>query len=423
MVQKQNSEGRIEHFNSSHWEKDSDLQSKIQDHLGNDEIRLAIIAAFELAPDDAFQYWAHMPVTLGEMQHVVNMGDVKGLHHWYNSDSPVKTNDSPTQPYAKPSRKDTDAYISVFNPALSAANALRALEEEGKSASIRRHAGAYLRAKRDLDSDVSKVSKNKQAHWNPGLTFWAWYCRNAEWAGPVPETGLRSVNHPVLPVLMHHFGCVVPTWESIELLRAVTSKGRKTIHEIGSGNGYWAYLLRQAGLEVQAVDNGQSVFRTNWIGDTINMDALKYLASAKGAPDGVLLMVYPVVSGEFTRKVLAAYQGNDIVVAGTQNGNGYTGFKDKTMDAYVADEMPGWTKTAQIALPSYPGKDEALFVFVRESTRRKVDDGDRDGIEKEEVQMEGRNAKANARKKAKKKAKALSQTVETSDLTTDATAS
>lgn len=410
MVQTQNAEGRIELFDSSRWEQDSKLQSKIQQHLDKDEIRAAITAAFELSADDAFQYWAHMPVTLGEMQHVVSMGDVKGLHHWYNS-AHAETTTNP-QAYSKPSRKDVDAYVSVFNPSLLAANGLRALEEEGKTASIRRQAGAYLRSKRHLEPNY-KVTKRRQAHWNPGLTFWAWYCRNAEWAGPVPELGLRSVNHPVLPVLMHHFGCVVPTWEAIEVLRTVTSQGSKIIHEIGSGNGYWAYVLRQAGLNVRAVDNGQSVFRTNWIGDTINTDALKYLTDAKGIPDGVLLMVYPVVSGDFTKKVLASYQGNDIVVAGTQNGNGYTGFKDKTIDAYMAENMPEWNKTAQIALPSYPGKDEAMFVFGRGGLQSPAAEADKANTDEPGNTLEGRNAKANARKKAKKKAKALSQATET----------
>jgi hypothetical protein len=148
---------------------------------------------------------------------------------------------------------------------------------------------------------------------------------------------------------------------------------QKPIVEIGSGNGYWAYMLRTLGLTVHAVDNALSAWRTTWIGDTIIADGIQFLqkppsplsASLGGAGcrDAILLLVYPQVSSDFTGRAIRAYEGNVIVVAGTQNGNGFTGFKDEMIQRWMERERPGFERVAQIPLPSFAGKDEALFIF------------------------------------------------------------
>lgn len=75
--------------------------------------------------------------------------------------------------------------------------------------------------------------------------------------------------------------------------------------------------------------------------------------------------MYPSVSDDFTGKTLRAFQGDAVVVAGTQNKNGFTGFKGETVSEWVARERTDWKEVARVPLPSFAGKDEALFVFVR----------------------------------------------------------
>ena len=99
-------------------------------------------------------------------------------------------------------------------------------------------------------------------------------------------------------------------------------------------------MLRRMGLKVYAVDNLQSEYRTLWISDTITRDGESYLQSEKGAQDAMLLLVYPIVGFDFTSKILKAYKGGTICVAGTQNRNGYTAFKDRTIGEYVMAEKP-----------------------------------------------------------------------------------
>jgi len=65
--------------------------------------------------------------------------------------------------------------------------------------------------------------------------------------------------------------------------------------------------------------------------------------------------------------LMAAYKGDTVVVVGTQNHNGYTGFRDMTFDEYMEKEQKqnGWVKAVQIPLPSFAGKDEAMYVYHR----------------------------------------------------------
>lgn len=170
---------------------------------------------------------------------------------------------------------------------------------------------------------------------------------------------------------MHHFGCVTPSHEALELLR-ILADGRD-VADVGSGNGYWTFMLRGYGLTVHAVDNMQSEWRVQWNGDTVILDGARWLQKNSGGRDMMLLLVYPVVGGGvgggteggFTRGLVDAFRGDTIAVVGTQNDNGYTAFRGMTMDEYMAREKEEWTKVVQIPLPSFAGKDEALFVFQR----------------------------------------------------------
>lgn len=209
------------------------------------------------------------------------------------------------------------------------------------------------------------IPKSKN-HTNPYYDFWCWSCQNLEWVGPEDGTSSIKTSHHILPIFMHHFGCVVPSYESLEVVKQLA--GKQVVVEIGSGNGYWTYMLRRMGVSVQAVDNLQSEYRTLWIDDTLIKDGEKYLKDEKGSRDAVLLLVYPIVSSDFTSKILNTYKGDTICVAGTQNRSGYTAFQDRTIDEYMKLQKADYEKTIQIPLPSFPGKDEALFVFERQKS-------------------------------------------------------
>jgi hypothetical protein len=118
-------------------------------------------------------------------------------------------------------------------------------------------------------------------------------------------------------------------------------------------------------LNVRAIDNAVSEYRVTWIDDTIKMDGKEYLKKNDGGKGCILLLVYPQATGDFTGPILKAFEGEYIAVAGTQNGNGFTGFRESVVDEWVNKKLPAFELTLRMPLPSFAGKDEALFVFQR----------------------------------------------------------
>ena len=271
-----------------------------------------------------------------------------------------------------PPRPDIEAYISIFSPSTATSSALKNFGTNAKKSSLRSSVASQLMKKRFIHPALAaklNIPKAKKANANPYFDFWAWSCRALEWCGPCEEAERVATSHHVLPIFMHHFGCATPSHESLQILKIVAD-GRP-VAEIGSGNGYWTFLLRCYGLTVHPVDNMQSEWRVSWVNDTTISDGTKWLKGRNDGRDMVLLLVYPIVGsgagggvdGAFTRQLVDAYQGDTIAVVGTQNGNGYTSFKNDTMDQYMAREHAAWTQVIRIPLPSFPGKDEALYIF------------------------------------------------------------
>lgn len=357
--------------------QDADARAEALSLLANDDLATAIKAWFQLPADDTWTYHAITAVTLPQVQHIIGLGGRNGLHAWYSSPQ----GGDPKTPLDPPPRPDIDDYIRIFQASSLTSSALKALGANAKKGSIRSSVAAHLTSKRFIHPAATNLNipKKKPAAKdvppNIYLDFWEWSCRNLEWCGPGPEAEARpQQSHHILPIFMHHFGCAVPSYESLEILRLVAA-GR-TVVDVGSGNGYWTFMLRLHGLaNVVPVDNAQSDWRASWVSDTVASDGTKWLAQPRNAGGAgmVLLMVYPVVGGGlaggveggFTRDLMKAFKGDTVAVVGTQNRNGYTSFSKMTFDEYMAHEQPSWTKVVQIPLPSFAGKDEALYVYQR----------------------------------------------------------
>jgi hypothetical protein len=155
---------------------------------------------------------------------------------------------------------------------------------------------------------------------------------------------------------------VVPSYEALWIVSQLEGEG---VIDMASGNGYWTYMLRRMKVDVVAVDSMASEYRKVWIEDTVKSDGVEYLKRNEGGKGRVLLMVYMVTAGTFTKRVLQAYKGDTIVVVGTQNANRYTDFGDSTAEEWFEKEMPGWNLVCRIAMPSFAGKDDGLFAWRR----------------------------------------------------------
>ncbi|KAK9776370.1 hypothetical protein SCAR479_06982 [Seiridium cardinale] len=358
---------------------DKELHTRTASHLAKDDLASAIAESFALPPRDAYTYHAIVSVTLAQVQHVIGLGAANGLHAWYRDPSaPPAEKQQPLQAsdfLPSPPKPDIETYLQIFDPKSATPNILKSLLSNAKKNSLRASIAAHLLSKRYLHPSLPQIqiSRSKTAPPNPYLDFLSWACLNLEYAGPCPESEAVKSSHHVLPVLMHHFGCVCPSHEALSILKLLAD-GRE-IWDMGSGNGYWTFMLRLYGLAVKPVDNAQSSWRVTWVKDTTISDGVQYMNKPgnKGGENAVLLLVYPIVGGGiaggeeggFTRQLVKAFKGDTLAVVGTQNHNGYTGFRSMSMDEYMEREEPEWTKVVQIPLPSFPGKDEALFVFQR----------------------------------------------------------
>lgn len=165
-----------------------------------------------------------------------------------------------------PPAVDIAAYTDIFRPTTNTANAIKGLLSNAKKDSIRSDVAKHIQRLYQPPAPERKITvpKNK-SHVNPYFDLMAWSNQNLEWAGPEEQTIKIKQSHPTLPVIYHHFGCVCPSFEGLEIIRLV-AKGRSII-DLGSGNGYWTYMLRRMkdgkkNLEVIPIDNGISEWRT-----------------------------------------------------------------------------------------------------------------------------------------------------------------
>ncbi|KAF2108816.1 hypothetical protein BDV96DRAFT_586742 [Lophiotrema nucula] len=339
-----------------------------------------ICEAFEIPKKDNYTYKAHGQTTLDITQKAIDGKRKNSLHNWYHDEEGQKASEPPSLP-------EIEAYIALFDPSVSLPKALNGFKANAKANTIRSAVATHLTSRFLNKTQGLLPSKKDRTHKNPYLSMWAYSCRELEWAGPWPNTRYTKISHHILPIFYHHFGCVVPSYAALWVIAKLAQPARpskepvRPILDIGSGNGYWTFMLRNLPLEgnmlplkVYPVDNAASEYRFDWLQDapTIKMDGLNFLKNyseggfqTNGGKGCVLLLVYPQATGDFTESLLRAFSGDTIVVAGTQTQNGFTAFQEEMVDEWIEKNLPEFGLTLRMPLPSFAGKDEALFVFQR----------------------------------------------------------
>ncbi|KAK0110168.1 hypothetical protein ONS95_002819 [Cadophora gregata] len=323
-----------------------------------------IIHTFNLPDQDDYVYRAEgFAMTLRQIQDQIDSGKLKYKYQSHGQQIEVP----PT---------DITAYTTLFSPTISHPKALTSLLSNAKKGSPRATVAQYLLHSHQRICPF-QIPKSK-THINPYYDLWALSCQETAFLGPLPDPSYASPanakhTHPILPVFYHHFGCVVPSYEALYIISQLARESAaEGVIDMGSGNGYWTYMLRRMNLAltVTAVDNMESEYRTMWIDDTIHTDGVEYLRQNDGGKGRVLLLVYMVTKGRFTERVVRAYRGDTIVLVGTRNANRFTGFGDCTAEEFFErEEMAGWELSCKVAVPSFAGKDEGLLVWRR---RREV---------------------------------------------------
>lgn len=329
--------------------------------------------AFDIPPTDAYIYRAQGETTLHMTQRVIAAKGKNGMHDWYHDES-----GTPIDP-PHPSPEEITAYTSLFDASLDLPKALNGFKSQSKANTIRKQVGDHLFSRFHNTTAGLLPKKKDRKHVNPYYSLWTYSCQELEWAGPIPSTSFTKISHHILPIYYHHFGCIVPTYAALHVLAKLAQPAKPSkepvlpILDVGSGNGYWTFMLRHfplsapemKELDVRPIDSGLSEYRVTWVEDTIKMDGKEYLRKNQNGKGSILLLVYPQATGDFTGPVMKLFEGDTIVVAGTQNENGFTAFQDQGVDQWVQKSLEAFELTLRMPLPSFAGKDEALYVFQR----------------------------------------------------------
>ena len=194
------------------------------------------------------------------------------------------------------------------------------------------------------------------------LQLYARHCKGAERSQRCAETrraiedAAHALAHPGTTAgAMRHYharhGCTRCTPEAV----AACAEFPRIV-EIGAGRGHWARALRDAGVAVEAYDDGSALpGRGAAVHPVVRGDGL---AAVRARPDAALLLVFPPPT-PMAVNALEAFEGRVVLYAGEPRGgaNGNDAFFD-ALDAryYVA---------ATVALDPFPGGVEKLFVLRR----------------------------------------------------------
>ena len=319
----------------------------------------SIRKAFSIPEDDSYVYKTEGGgVTMGQAQAALDNPSYK--YRYYQGDHAV---DVPSG--------DIEAYTNIYKSSIDPENGIKSFFGNAKKNSPRQGCAAYQITRRHMPRNLKADQSKRKRHLNPYLDLWMLACQQLGFLGPIDHPGYADPkavkqSHPLLPIFMHHFGCGIPSWEAINTIKLLTGKLR--CFDVGCGNGYWTWLLRKEGVQVEAVDDCSSKWRTMWINDVQKVDAVSFL-KRRSEEESVLLMVYPIVGGgNLTTRIIDAFKGNIIILVGTQNANRYTTFKDMTTEEFFKKRAE-WFLFVRIMLPSFPGKDDAMYVYVRQSSK------------------------------------------------------
>jgi hypothetical protein len=135
------------------------------------------------------------------------------------------------------------------------------------------------------------------------------------------------------------------------------------IVELGAGTGYWAYLLRNRGVDILAYDlappglaqNAYKFEPRTWT--EVRLGGVDVLAEQHA--DRALLLCWPGYRDTFADEALAAYRGHVLIYVGEGPG-GHT-----ANDAFFGQLQRDWTPVAQIAIPQWSGAHDSLSIYDR----------------------------------------------------------
>lgn len=155
---------------------------------------------------------------------------------------------------------------------------------------------------------------------------------------------------------VQRFAFAIPTSEAVAKLVKLSP-----IIEVGSGNGYWAWLVRKAGGEFQDSDtyhrqeNCKNGFWKVWW----TKPKRRGPSWVKGFPKATLFLCWPEYDSPMAFKALKSFRGKRVVYI----GEGYGGCTGNERFHETLDK--DWIEEQKITLPSWPGVWDDMRIYRR----------------------------------------------------------
>ena len=165
------------------------------------------------------------------------------------------------------------------------------------------------------------------------------------------------------PVGTVRYAYAIPDDTALDLLAA-----RAPILEIGAGTGYWAYLLRQRGVDVLAFDANPPLDDTHSnrfhrndlaVGVTWTEVVTGGPEQAAEHPERTLFLCWPPPGDPMAAHALAVYQGERVVFIGEWNP------KTAADETFFAALEANWELEEAYELPRWFGMKDRLSAWVR----------------------------------------------------------
>lgn len=147
--------------------------------------------------------------------------------------------------------------------------------------------------------------------------------------------------------IARHFSWAVPTQAAIEAIKNYTAR----VIEIGCGSGYWAWLMKQAGIDVIAFDSAVPEFAWHEVRSGNEAEVMRHA-------DRTLFMCWPPWSSDMALNALASYRGTYFIYVGEWLG----GCADVKFFAMLTAYFEA---VETVAIPQWFMRNDNLTIFRR----------------------------------------------------------
>jgi len=158
---------------------------------------------------------------------------------------------------------------------------------------------------------------------------------------------------------LERFAWAVPSSNAIAAIAAL----QRPIVEIGAGNGYWAYLLRQLGVLTKAFDRDPPPHDRLWT--TVTEGTEEILETDVCSGDCALMLCWPPYGSEMAERCLEKFSGDTLIHIGEWAGcTAREEFYD-LLPYQLGESRNGWTLTNNVKIPQWLGIHDHLSIFSR----------------------------------------------------------